>query len=126
MTVHDSFNIETLTKADFQEFATRIRGEVLTPDDQSYDVTRQIWNAMIDKHPAVIVRCAAVADVLNALAFARAHHLEVAVRGGGHNVAGNATCEGGILIDLSQMKSLRIDPIRRTVQAEAGLTWGEF
>ncbi len=109
-----------------QALAARVRGEVITPGNDGYDTARQVWNAMIDKYPALIVRCTGVADVLNAVTFARSHNLLVAVRGGGHNVAGNATCDGGMVIDLSPMKSIRIDPIRRVARAEPGLTWGEF
>jgi FAD/FMN-containing dehydrogenase len=81
---------------------------------------------MIDRKPALIVRCAGVADVIDAVNFARRHHLLVSVRGGGHNVTGNAVCEGGLMIDLSPMKGIRVDPVRRTARAQAGLTWGEF
>lgn len=108
------------------EFTARVRGEIIRPGDGDYDTARHVWNGMIDKHPALIVRCAGVADVLDAVAFARTHHLAVAVRGGGHNVTGNATCDDGMVIDLSRMKSMRIDPIRRVARAEPGLTWGEF
>jgi FAD/FMN-containing dehydrogenase len=92
----------------------------------AYETARKIWNAMIDKHPALIVRCAGVADVITAVQFARTHNLLVAVRGGGHNVSGNAVCDGGLVIDLSLMKDIRVDPVQRTARAEAGLTWGEF
>ena len=109
-----------------QRFAAGLRGTVIQPGDADYDAARQVWNAMIDRRPALIVRCAGVADVLSAVEFARAHHLPVAVRGGGHNVAGNATCDDGMVIDLSPMKSIRIDPARRVARAEPGLTWGEF
>jgi FAD/FMN-containing dehydrogenase len=129
MTVHDTFNIAAPAEAaipEVQALAARVRGEVITPGDEGYDTARQVWNAMIDKYPALIVRCVGVADVLNAVTFARTHNLVVAVRGGGHNVAGNATCDGGMVIDLSPMKSMRIDPIRRVARAEPGLTWGEF
>jgi FAD/FMN-containing dehydrogenase len=109
-----------------QEFAAGLRGAVILPGDAEYDAARHVWNAFIDKRPALIVRCAGVADVRAAVAFARAHHLEVAVRGGGHNVAGNATVDAGMVIDLSRMKSMRVDPERRIARAEPGLTWGEF
>ncbi len=81
---------------------------------------------MIDRRPALIARCAGVADVIAAVRFARTHELLVSVRGGGHNITGNAVCEGGLMIDLSPMKSVRVDPARRTARAEAGLTWGEY
>jgi FAD/FMN-containing dehydrogenase len=104
----------------------RLRGALLRPGDQGYDEARTIWNAMIDKRPALIVRCAGVADVMQAVNFARTHDLLVAVRGGGHNVAGNAVCDDGLMIDLSPMKGVRVDPGQRTARAEPGLTWGEF
>lgn len=108
------------------DLKARMRGQLLQPEDEGYDSARQVWNALIDRRPAAIARCAGVGDVLDALAFARARELVVAVRGGGHNVAGNAVCDGGLVIDLSPMKSVRVDPERRVVRAEPGLTWGEF
>ena len=99
---------------------------LLCPDDAGYEDARKVWNGMIDRHPAMIVRCTGVADVLTAVRFARAHNLLVAVRGGGHNVAGHATCDGGLVIDLSPMKGIWVDPARRTVRASAGVTWGEL
>jgi FAD/FMN-containing dehydrogenase len=102
------------------------RGEVITPGDPGYDAARTVWNGMIDKHPAYIARCTGSADVADAIRFARAHDLVVAVRGGAHNVAGFAACDGGIVIDLSPMKGIRVDPVARTVRAQAGVTWGEL
>jgi FAD/FMN-containing dehydrogenase len=107
-------------------FKTTLRGALLRPGDDGYDAARTLWNAMIDKRPALIVRCAGVADVINAVNFARTYDLLVAVRGGGHNVAGNAVCDGGLMIDLSPMKSVHVDPVRRTARAEPGVTWREF
>ena len=109
-----------------QEFKASLRGELIRPGDAGYDDARKIYNGMIDKRPALIARCTGAADVINAVNFARANKLLVAVRGGGHNVAGNAVCDGGIVIDLSRMKGIRIDPARRTARAEPGLTWAEF
>jgi hypothetical protein len=103
-----------------------LRGPLLRAGDAGYDAARAIWNGMIDRRPALIARCAGVADVIHGVNFARAHHLLLAVRGGGHNVAGNAVCDGGLMLDLSGMKSVRVDPVRRTARAEPGLTWGEF
>jgi FAD/FMN-containing dehydrogenase len=107
-------------------FKATLRGELLCPGDSGYDAARKIWNAMIDKKPACIVRCAGVADVVNAVNFARTHDLLVAVRGGGHNVAGNAVCDDGLMIDLSPMKSVRVDAAARTARAEGGVTWSDF
>ena len=109
-----------------EKFKVGLSGELLRPGDADYDDARKIWNGMIDKHPAFIARCAGVADVIDSVNFARANNLVVAVRGGGHNVAGNAVCDGGLLIDLSRMKSVRVDPARRTARAEPGVTWREF
>lgn len=109
-----------------RKFETGLRGELFRPGHPNYDPARRIYNAMIDKHPALIVRCAEVSDVLRALDFARSQDLLVAVRAGGHNVAGKALCDDGLVIDLSAMKGIRVDPAAKTVRAEPGLTWGEF
>jgi len=109
-----------------REFSRRLRGRLLTPVSEGYDVARAIWNAMIDRRPALIVRCVGAADVIEALAFGREHQLPIAVRGGGHNIAGNAVCDGGLMIDLSPMRSVRVDPARQTARVEPGVTLGEF
>jgi hypothetical protein len=109
-----------------QDLDARLRGEVLRPGDAEFDAARKVWNESIDKTPALIARCAGVGDVIDAVDFARRHHLLVAVRGGGHNVSGNAVCDRGIVIDLSRMKGVRVDPGGRTVRAEGGVTWGEL
>jgi FAD/FMN-containing dehydrogenase len=93
-----------------------LRGELLRPDDPGYDDARKIWNGMIDKRPALIGRCAGVADVIQCVNFAQANSMLVAVRGGGHSVSGNAMCDGGLVIDLSRMKSVRVDPAHRTAR----------
>jgi FAD/FMN-containing dehydrogenase len=108
------------------DLATRFRGELLRPGEPGYDEARRVWNAAIDRYPALIARCTGTADVMAAVNFTRARNLVVAVRGGGHNVAGNAVCDGGLVIDLAGMKGIRVDPIRRTARAQPGLTWGEF
>jgi FAD/FMN-containing dehydrogenase len=108
------------------EFATTIRGTVIQPDDGGFDGARRVWNGMIDRSPALIIRCAGVADVLTAVTFARDSGLPFAVRGGGHSAAGNGVCDDGIVIDLSLMKGIRVDPVGCTARAEAGVTWGEF
>jgi FAD/FMN-containing dehydrogenase len=109
-----------------ESLRTRVRGQVLTAADGGYDAARRIWNAMIDKRPALIVRCAGAADVREAVRFAAAHEIVVSVRGGGHNVAGTAVCDGGLMIDLSPMKGVRVDPAARTAWAQPGLLWQEF
>src|SRR5262249_4396263 len=98
----------------------RLQGELVRPGVRGYDTARAICNAMIDKHPAPIVRCKAVSDVQHALEFGRRHNLAIAVRGGGHNVAGKALCDDGLVIDLSPMKEADLNPGGRTIQAEAG------
>jgi FAD/FMN-containing dehydrogenase len=109
-----------------QEFAADFRGELMRPGDDGYDDARAVFNSMIDRHPAVIARCTGVSDVIAAVNFARDNELVVAVRGGGHSVPGYAVCEGGIVVDLSPMKGIWVDPDTRTARAQAGVTWGEF
>src|SRR5438270_11786521 len=109
-----------------KKFRTGLRGELLRPGDPDFDTARRVVNGAINKTPALIVRCAGVADVMSSVKFARVNELTVAVRGGGHNVAGNAVCDNGIVIDLSHMRSIRVDPERRTAHAEAGARWRDF
>jgi len=104
----------------------RVRGTVLTKHDEGYGAARSVWNAMIDRRPAFIVRCAGAADVSAAVDFARDEGALLSVRGGGHNIAGSAVCDGGVMIDLSPMKSVRINPFARTARVEPGVTLGEF
>ena len=105
---------------------TTFRGELVRPGEPAYDERRKIWNGSIDRHPALIVRCAGVADVIAAVRFARGTDLPVAVRGGGHSFPGLSTCDGGIVIDLSLMRGIRVDPIARTARAQAGVLLGEL
>ena len=109
-----------------EQFSAELRGGHLLRGDEGYDDARTIYNAMIDKQPALIARCAGVADVIHAVNFARTNDLVVSVRGGGHNVSGNAITDGGLMIDLSPMKGVRVDPEGKTARAEPGVTWGEF
>lgn len=109
-----------------EEIGARLRGGLLRPGVAAYVEARKVWNGMIDRRPALIVRAASVADVINSVDFARKNDLLLAVRGGGHNVAGTGTVEGGLLVDLSRMKGIRVDPGRRTVHAEGGVTIGEL
>jgi len=115
-----------LDKAIVEEFASKLRGELLRPGDPDYEEARLVWNDLIDKRPALIARCAGVGDVIDSVNFARENDLLMAVRGGGHNVAGNAVCDGGLVIDLSPMKRIQVDPERRTVRAEGGATWADL
>ncbi len=115
-----------LGDATVQELRESILGEVITPADPHYDEARAVWNAMIDKRPALIIRCAGVADVIAAVQFARSQELEIAVRGGGHSLPGFSTSDGGVVIDLSAMKGIRVDPEAGRVVAQGGVTWREL
>jgi FAD/FMN-containing dehydrogenase len=117
--------LATLDDAVIAEFKARLRGELITSESPNYDEVRLIWNGMHDKRPALIARCTGVADVIEAVNFAREHHLLVAVRGGGHNVAGSASCDGGIMIDLSLMTGVHVDPKAKTARVQGGATWGD-
>ena len=115
-----------LQQETLQAFKARLRGEVLLPGDAGYDEVRQIWNAMIDRRPALIARCRSAADVVQAVGFARQHNLLVSIRGGGHNIAGNAVCDDGLMIDLSLMKGVQVDPDSRRATVEPGCTLADF
>jgi FAD/FMN-containing dehydrogenase len=117
---------QTLNEGAMRTLSAQLRGRLIRPQDAEYETARHVWNGMIDRHPAVIVRCISAADVIAAVNMAREHGLAVAVRGGSHNVAGNAVCDGGMVIDLTEMKGIRVDAANRTVRAEPGLTWAEF
>lgn len=108
------------------ELRSRVRGTILTRSDEGYDAARRVYNGRIDRQPAVIVRCNGVADVRAAVRIAREHECLPAVRGAGHSPAGFSVCDGGLVIDLSPMKGIRIDPARRIARAQAGVTWGEL
>src|SRR3970040_2248464 len=103
-------------------FKGAIKGRVLTPDDPDYEEARQIWNAMIDRRPAVIVQPVDGGDVAPAIALAREHGLDISIRGAGHNIAGNALCDNGITIDFSRMKMVRVDAGKRRAYVEPGAT----
>jgi len=111
---------------DVSELRARLRGELLGPGDAGYEPARALWNGAIDTHPGAIARCQGSADVLAAVRYARDAGLLVAVRGGGHNVAGTASCDHGLVLDLSPMKGAQVDPAGRTVWAQPGLLWGEL
>src|SRR6202011_6040153 len=108
-----------------EAFKSDFHGQVILPGDASYDEARRIWNASIDKHPGLIARCSGAADIVRAVMFARANDLLVAVRSGGHNVAGRALCDDGIVIDLSAMNGVSVDPELRTVVVQAGALLGD-
>jgi FAD/FMN-containing dehydrogenase len=108
-----------------QDLAARLRGRLLRPGDADYEQARRVYNAMIDKRPALIACCVDVADVIAAVNFAREHGLTLAVRGGGHNGPGLGTCDDGLVIDLSPMKGIHVDPVAHTARVEGGCTWGD-
>jgi FAD/FMN-containing dehydrogenase len=110
----------------FEELTGGFRGTLIDPDCEGYESARRVWNGNIDRRPALVARCPGVADVIAAVKFARARNLLAAVRCGAHNAAGHSTCDGGIVIDLSPMKGIRVDPEQRTVRAQGGVTWSEF
>lgn len=106
--------------------ADRMRGQLLVPGQDEYELRRRVFNYMIDRRPAAILRCAGVADIRQGVLFARAQQLPLSVRAGGHSVAGSAVCDGGLMLDLTPMKGIRIDPARRIAQAQTGLLLREF
>jgi FAD/FMN-containing dehydrogenase len=118
---------KTILKADtVQKFKEVLRGALILPGDAKYDEARKVYNGMHDRHPALIIHAAGVADVIAAVKFAREHDCLLAVRGGGHSAPGFGTCDGGVVLDLRRMKGIRVDTERRTVRAEGGCTWGDL
>src|SRR6516165_7568701 len=114
-----------LSETTIAALKSELRGEVIEPGDPGYDAARKVYNAMIDRKPRLIVRCADVADVIAALKFSREHKLPISVRGGGHNAAGSGVCDDGLVIDLSPIKYVRVDPKKRTVLVGGGALWGD-
>jgi FAD/FMN-containing dehydrogenases len=108
------------------EFSDRFHGDLLRPGTDDYESARKVWNGMIDRRPACIARCRSVADVQQAIHFARANDLAIAVRGGGHNAAGLSVCDDGLVIDLGPMRDVVVDPVARTARAGGGATWADF
>ena len=111
---------------DLARLRPAIRGELVLPDDTGYPQARKVWNGMVDKRPAAVIYCAGAGDAIAAVQFARSENLLVSVRAGGHNVAGSSVCDGGLVIDVSRMKHIEVDPARRIARAQAGLNLGEF
>lgn len=116
--IDSAFSVENLRKI--------FKGEILHKGDAAYDNARKVWNGMIDKNPAIVAKCLDAGDVIQAVNYARSNKLIVSVKAGGHNVAGNAVCEGGVMIDLSKMKAIQIDPVSKIAYAEPGVLWNEF
>jgi FAD/FMN-containing dehydrogenase len=115
-----------MSTTDLQAFKSAFRGQVFEPEDAGYDEARKIWNASIDKRPQVIARCSGVADVVDAVNFGRSNDLLTAIRGGGHNVGGRALCDGGLVVDLSRMRSVYVDAAQSTVRVQGGATLGDL
>jgi FAD/FMN-containing dehydrogenase len=115
-----------LTAPAVATFRARLHGEAVTPADPGYDEVRRVWNAMVDKRPALIARCVDADDIVAAVRFAREQDLPISIRGGGHNVAGLAVSDGGLMIDCAPMKGIAIDPQTQTARADPGVLWGEF
>lgn len=116
----------SITAAQLSTFRSQFRGALLRSGEEGYDEARRTWNGAIDRSPALIARCAGADDVVEAVRFAREHDLLVSVKGGGHSIAGHAVCDDGLMIDLSLMKAVRVDPHSQTASAAGGLLWGEF
>src|SRR6202166_2906018 len=114
-----------MNRTPIDDLRARLRGPLLVPGDAGYDDARAIWNAMIDGRPLGVVRCLGVADVLAGVTFARDNGLELSIKGGGHNIAGLAVCDGGLMLDLSLMRGVWVDPAARTAHAQAGCLLGD-
>jgi FAD/FMN-containing dehydrogenase len=119
-------SIPVLDPVELNEFSGKLQGRAIRPGDPDYDDARRVWNGMIDRRPALIVRCQGIDDVIACVRYAADHQVLLAVRGGGHNVAGFGTCDGGLVIDLSAMRVIEVDAERRTVRAEGGATWADL
>ncbi len=116
----------TVDRADFARIREVLHGEAILPEDAEYEAGRRVWNGAIDRYPALIIRSADANDVMHAIEFARRKKLDIAVRGGGHNVSGFSTCDGGMVIDLSPMKAVSVNPQDKSARAEAGVLMGEL
>src|SRR3954447_25143405 len=123
MTIHE---IPVLAEGSIAELSAAMRGRLVRPSDSAYDQARAIWNGAHDRYPALVAQCAGVSDVIRALEFARSEELTVAVRSGGHSIPGFSSVDGGLVIDLSPMQGVRVDPVRRVARAEAGVTWSSL
>jgi FAD/FMN-containing dehydrogenase len=115
-----------LSQNQLETFRAQLSGALITPDNDGYDTSREIWNRLIDRRPSIIVRCTSTSDVIATIRFARKHDLEIAIKAGGHNAAGYASTEGGILLDMAGMRAVGVDPERRNANAQPGLTWAHF
>src|SRR5450432_2194564 len=116
----------TLSASDINDFRASLRGKLLLARDQAYDQTRRVWNGAFDRHPALIARCEGAADVVQAVSFARTHSLLSSIRGGGHSISGQSSCDGGLMIDLAPMKEIQLDPAHQTAKVQPGVLLGEL
>ncbi len=123
MTTETRIDRVTFSNDDLESLRAAVDGEVITPGDPGYDAARTVWNGVIDRHPGVIVRCTGIADVVAAVRFVGEHPMEVSIRGGGHQVAGSAVCNDGLVIDLSPMTGVLVDPVARTARVQGGARW---
>ena len=108
------------------ELQPLLKGKILVEGDVDYDRCRKIWNGMIDRKPAIIVQCKTTDDICHAVKFAKSHNMLLSVKAGGHNISGNAVCDGGLMIDLSPMKTVKVNPDEKLAEVEMGATWSEF
>ena len=118
--------MKTIPQKSIETLKSKVKGKVILPDDPGYDAARKIWNAMIDRRPAVIVQCAVAADVPHSIAFASDNGLEISIRGAGHNIAGNSVCNRGVMIDFSKMRNVHVDPEKKRAHVEPGATLGDM
>jgi FAD/FMN-containing dehydrogenase len=116
----------TISKEAIEHLKSKVKGQIVLPNDSRYDEVRKIWNAMIERRPAVVVQCAEPDDVPHGISFARENGLEISIRGAGHNIAGNALCENGLVIDFSTMKNVRVDAEKKRAYVEPGATLADF
>src|SRR6516225_9000903 len=122
--IHPMFE-KAINPTSLQDLKIHLQGELIVSGDDDYNSARKVWNGMIDKYPAAIARCTSVSDIVAAVKFARSQQLGVAVRSGGHSYPGHSTCDGGLVIDLSRMKAIQVDPGKRTARVQAGVTLAE-
>ena len=116
---------KNIDKCKLEQFKSDFRGSVLSTEDHGYEQARKIWNGMFDKRPAFIARCIGTSDVIKAVNFARGNDLEISVKGGGHNSAGTAVCDGGLMIDLSLMRRVTVNPDKKTARVDGGCLLGD-
>src|SRR5262245_32053481 len=116
----------TLDAGEIKGFRSNLRGDLIINDHPAYETVRRVWNGNIDRRPGLVERCAGVADVQRTVTFARAYALRLSIRGGGHSAPGYGTNDGGIVIDMSPMKGIRVDPAARVAQAQGGVIWREL